>query len=106
MTSIVVTNVSGTVTLNGLDLPAGACRGVLTPATIDGDADIIISVNADGYNVPATYTEMGELMTPAVIVPEVSATISDALGVVSVVKQDERFPASGVYKMSIPLTVV
>lgn len=112
MASIVVHNASGTVITNGIDLPVDCSRGIATPVTISGDGEVYISVNSepDVVGVISWEPEQDEYdswiqdgngnriffpiygIVPA---PPVSVTVTDALGHVTIIDQNTRFPEEG-----------
>ena len=95
MTCVVVHNAFGTVAINGQDLPVDCSRGVETPVTITGNGGVYISVNPNIISQDV-YDDTGLiLITPAVFGPPASVTISDALGHITIIDENTRFPQEG-----------
>ena len=107
MTSFSITNALGNIIVNGIPLDEGAGRGVVTPAEITGDGEFYLACNADaGVTVRDTDPDTLEETVRYIPAAPVSITISDALGVITTVDSDTRFPYEGNFPLLRPVRVV
>ncbi len=102
MTCVVVHNAFGSVTTNGIDLPVDCSRGCVTPVTIEtpnGDGEVYVSVNADPNISDAVYDSDGNLLIPAIQAAPVSVLVTDALGHVTTIDENTRYPEEGTFPL-------
>lgn len=94
----------GSISLNGELIPDGASRGAVTPADITGEGSFFIACNADqalqSVIVDFATQEEKTIYTPA---PPVHLTLTDNLGLITIIDQNTRYPEEGEFPLLRPV---
>mgnify|MGYP001570712457 CR=1 FL=1 len=107
MTSFVIANLGDTeLIVNGIVLPVSSCRGLLTPATIEGNGSFSIVCNPTrGEKIVVTDPELGDMDFYLPAAP-VSVRLYDTIGDIVVVPENVRYPEEGGYPLLRTVHVV
>lgn len=116
MPSFTITNVSGSITVNGISLAEGSCRGMKTPAIVDGSGSFFVSCSPDRgersiVEKPQIDDEgnviLDENDKPLTIetivyarMPPVEITLTNEAGTIATVRENERYPSGDSYSLN------